>query len=225
MQQKISKDHQMDLEMTDRTNSTKSVDSTRSPLQSDRYGIDLREGESITDHDYGTTNKISANHDRSNNNADHNHDLVTWKNILQRNRQLYDLANWTGIIYPIESPEFTEKELKKRQRWVIFMHYALLSMVIAFLIVAPFSLITPYLDKSTYQSQSKSSEMKNESFLIISWFCGYLPLMSMFGDMITLRKSIVTSIPLFHPTTVMSDSKSSQTHHTLLQMDCQVIVE
>ena len=158
-------------------------------------------------------------------------DAITWKGILQTNRQLYDIASWTGIIYPVPSQQvrssgLTEMQIAFRQKWIIFMHIGILILIANFFVTVPFSFLAPYLRHHNESELSSTTEEKLSLYGSFALIAGYIPLFTMLGGMITLRKSIVNDIPLFHRNLFESNSSTFfQPKQVFLEMDYSAIVQ
>ncbi len=212
----------MDFEMTTTTTRNRN-NNTTSPMRQLNENLDEDKDDPTVDAcvKNGTSNTAA---------------LTTWKGILQTNRQLYDMACWTGIIYPVPIPEavncthsgLTAEQILYRQWWTIIMHIALLVTVLSFIIIIPFMVVAPYYQHSTDDDLSGDTSKTEtyEIYAIFSALAGYLPLFTMYGGMITLRKSIAEEIPLFHQSLVESNSNNSiDRKQSLLELDCVVIIQ
>ncbi len=110
----------------------------------------------------------------------------TWKDELQHNKNLYNFACWTGVIYPVDINESDgttrhnggNNPQRWRQNWVIFMHISLLLELIVFFINIPFLSISKIY--SPYKLIT----------IIIGWAAGYVPLFTMLPAIICLRHAI-----------------------------------
>ena len=162
---------------------------------------------------------------------------ITWKESLQTNRKLYDLACWTGIIYPVtttsstndietdtidpSTTRLTENQVAWRQRWVIFLHIALYTQLLLFFLNIPFVVYTPISSSDSNSTDTTISKQLQNGLIGLSWIAAYLPVIATCGGMITLRHCIMNSTPLFkHQTTT-----SSSMNHQMAHMDLLVITE